>query len=127
MLLGLNHPRVSSLQGLRWAYRWHAEMKPYMDQVNERLGVVEKAEGVGDPAHPKQQWPPPELCPVCRAPPTDGSSVGAWNEAEVLHFLQNFYDASRPRSFGGRKDLTDGGATEAAAIATCVLGPSLDR
>lgn len=91
-----------------------------MAQVNERLGAVEKAESLGDPAHPKLQWPTPELCPLCRAPAVGGSGPGAWNEPEVLRFLQTFYGASRPRSFGGRKDLADGGATEAAAIATCV-------
>ena len=48
----------------------------------------------GDPFFPKVQWPPPELCPLCRAPSvTAGAGKGGpdaepeWNEDEVCHLL----------------------------------------
>ena len=51
----------------------------------------------GDPFFPKVQWPPPELCPLCRAPSvTAGATAGKasseaepeWNEDEVCTLPQ---------------------------------------
>ena len=62
--------------------------------------------------YPKKLWPPVELCAECHAP-EGGSS--RWNEAEVLRFLQHFYQVTRPRSSGSRKHL---GALDGENLAT---------
>ena len=41
-------------------------------QVNGRLQKQEEDGKDGDPAFPKQQWPPSHLCPLCHSP---GSQV----------------------------------------------------
>jgi len=81
-------------------------------QVNERVGATERDGRSGDPKFPKKLWPPAELCAECHAP-EGGSS--RWNEAEVLRFLQHFYQVTRPRSSGSRKHL---GTLEGVALAT---------
>ncbi len=59
-------------------------------QVNKRVADEEFKDHSGDPFFPKVQWPPPELCPLCRAPSvTAGATAGKaeaepeWNEDEV--------------------------------------------
>ena len=37
-------------------------------QVNKRLAEQEKTGLAGDPAYPKQLWPPKQLCSLCYAP-----------------------------------------------------------
>ena len=37
-------------------------------QVNGRLEKQEEEGKDGDPAFPKQQWPPSKLCPLCHLP-----------------------------------------------------------
>eukprot|EP00850_Spirogloea_muscicola_P010603 SM000063S19993 [mRNA] locus=s63:128466:132447:- [translate_table: standard] len=62
------------------------------NEVNERL-AKEEAEpdgSQGDPAFPKQQWPPVELCPACQAvKPVDG--VHVWDKDAVYVFLVTYY------------------------------------
>ena len=64
------------------------------EQVNERVADEEFKDHSGDPFFPKVQWPPPELCPLCRAPSvTAGAGKGVsdaepeWNEDEVCRLL----------------------------------------
>lgn len=61
-------------------------------QVNKRVADEEFKDHSGDPFFPKVQWPPAELCPLCRAPSVAaGASAGKassgaepeWNEDEV--------------------------------------------
>jgi len=82
-------------------------------QVNERVGATERDGRSGDPKFPKKLWPPVELCAECHAPESGGS--GRWNEAEVLRFLQHFYQVTRPRSSSSRKHL---GSLDGIALAT---------
>lgn len=65
-------------------------------QVNARLAEEEKERGDGDPFYPKLQWPPPELCPLCRAPLLRGAEAAKpqWNEGEVARFLLKHYVAA---------------------------------
>ena len=42
-----------------------------------------------DPAHPKVQFPTPQLCQSCYANDTDGSSH--WNNTAVFFYLLDFY------------------------------------
>lgn len=52
-------------------------------QVNRRLEAVEKNTGDGDPAFPKMQWPPTEVCPLCRLPSLVSKADITWNEDEI--------------------------------------------
>ena len=65
-------------------------------QVNARLAEEEKQRGDGDPFYPKLQWPPPELCALCRAPLLRGAEAAAvqWNEGEVVRFLLKHFMAA---------------------------------
>ena len=65
-------------------------------QVNARLADEEKERGDGDPFYPKLQWPPPELCALCRAPLLRGAEAAKpqWNEGEVARFLLKHYTAA---------------------------------
>ena len=56
-------------------------------QVNRRLESVEKTSGEGDPAFPKMQWPPLELCPLCRLPSINKKADVTWNEEEVYRCI----------------------------------------
>lgn len=40
----------------------------HLPQVNGRLETQEKEGKDGDPAFPKQQWPPAHVCPLCHMP-----------------------------------------------------------
>uniref|UniRef100_A0A914WWW1 Sulfhydryl oxidase n=1 Tax=Plectus sambesii TaxID=2011161 RepID=A0A914WWW1_9BILA len=64
---------VAPQEVVLWLWRAHNE-------VNERL----KGAASEDPSFPKQQFPPPSLCPSCRS----GSS---WDEKVVLDFLTKHY------------------------------------
>jgi len=55
-------------------------------QVNRRLESLEKNSGEGDPGFPKHQWPPLELCPLCRLPALNKKADVTWNEEEVYRF-----------------------------------------
>ena len=59
--------------------------------MNRRLEALEKSNGDGDPAFPKAQWPPAELCPLCRLPSLGNKGEITWNEEEVYRFLLAFY------------------------------------
>ena len=65
-------------------------------QVNARLAEEEKQRGDGDPFYPKLQWPPLELCALCRAPLLRGAEAAKpqWNEGEVARFLLKHYVAA---------------------------------
>ena len=65
-------------------------------QVNARLAEEEKQREDGDPFYPKLQWPPPELCALCRAPLLRGAEAAKpqWNEGEVARFLLKHYTAA---------------------------------
>lgn len=66
-----------------WLWRAH-------NVVNKRLeGAVNE-----DPKRPKTQFPPATLCPSCRRAGSDD----AWDEANVLEFLRNFYSDSTMES-----------------------------
>ena len=55
-----------------------------LPQVNRRLESIEKNSGDGDPASPKIQWPPSELCPLCRLPSLKKKEADVtWNEEEI--------------------------------------------
>jgi len=96
----------SSQHQIRPKRIWYSARRFLVAQVNTRLAKMEEAEGLGDPMYPKQEWPPPELCPLCREPSTQPNSAASeWNKVEVLHFLRNFYSVSRPHSYGSRKAL----------------------
>ena len=56
-------------------------------QVNRRQESVEKTSGEGDPAFPKMQWPPSELCPLCRLPSINKKADVTWNEGEVYRCM----------------------------------------
>jgi hypothetical protein len=56
------------------------------EQVNRRLESLEKSSGEGDPAFPKRQWPPSELCPLCRLPSLNKKAAVTWNEEEVHRY-----------------------------------------
>jgi thiol oxidase len=84
-------------------------------QVNKRLAKQELQDHSGDPFFPKTQWPPPELCPLCRVPRLVTGQAAEqdpeWNEDEVYRFLLNFYgDSGKPDAaatfFSGRHGFT---------------------
>lgn len=59
-------------------------------QVNERLRDIEARYShstTGDAEFPKEQWPAPESCPLCR----ESNSSGAWVEDRVLEHLENVF------------------------------------
>lgn len=67
-----------------FAFSRHLKFGKHTDlQVNRRLESLEKNSGDGDPAFPKLQWPPSELCPLCRLPSLQRKSDVTWNEEEV--------------------------------------------
>lgn len=86
---------------------------PCHAQVNKRVAKEELTDLSGDRLFPKVQWPPPDLCPLCRAPSLATAAASEstalepeWNEDEVFHFLLRFYgDEARRESaaqeFGG--------------------------
>ncbi len=62
--------------------------------MNQRLAHEEAEAGDGDPAFPKQQWPPRALCAPCHQGATataDATALPQWNTDEVLHFLLRHY------------------------------------
>uniref|UniRef100_A0A061S7X1 Sulfhydryl oxidase n=1 Tax=Tetraselmis sp. GSL018 TaxID=582737 RepID=A0A061S7X1_9CHLO len=67
-----------------WLWRVHNE-------VNMRLEKVEREHGTGDPAMPKVQWPPAEVCADCRRKATD-----EWDEDRLYDFLLRFYGGPPP-------------------------------
>ena len=86
--------------------------------MNKQVADEEFKDHSGDPFFPKVQWPPPELCPLCRAPSVAaGAGQGGepeaepeWNEDEVYRFLVKYYgdagekaDAASVAYFGGRQ------------------------
>ncbi|EFJ47022.1 hypothetical protein VOLCADRAFT_121037 [Volvox carteri f. nagariensis] len=84
----LSSPEAAAVTDRRalalWLWRVHNE-------VNERLHGIETRYGhstTGDPEFPKEQWPAPESCPMCR---TEDS--GAWVEERVWEYLQGVYGA----------------------------------
>jgi hypothetical protein len=94
----------SSVAAFDWpstdAEHWHAPLVGAALQVNKRLAEDEKSGATdGDPLFPKVQWPPAELCPLCRLPLPSGQADHSatdveWNEDEVHRFLVRFYGAS---------------------------------
>eukprot|EP00850_Spirogloea_muscicola_P018853 SM000177S03186 [mRNA] locus=s177:170813:175590:+ [translate_table: standard] len=74
------------------------------NEVNERL-AKEEAEpdgSQGDPAFPKQQWPPVDLCPACQAvKPVDG--VHVWDKDAVYVFLVTYYGNTATPSGGEQR------------------------
>ena len=80
-----------------------------------RVGAAERDGRSGDPAFPKKQWPTVEQCARCHP---SGGGPGAWDEVEVLHYLQDFYGVTQPRSSGTRKHLGSLNA-EATVIDRC--------
>ncbi|KAJ8279655.1 hypothetical protein COCON_G00067210 [Conger conger] len=59
------------------------------NRVNNRLaGDLSE-----DPAFPKIQWPPPELCPRCHTVKRNGDH--SWNQEEVLKFLKEYFSSER--------------------------------
>ena len=75
--------------GLMWSWRAH-------NKVNARLAEAEARgdpTGAGDPAVPKVQWPPADVCPACHG-------AAEWNDEEVFKFLVGYFHglgAPRPR------------------------------
>jgi hypothetical protein len=76
--------------------------------VNERVRLLEEQNADGDPAYPKAQWPPAELCPDCRLPAAEASTPGpaagarplsleesltaqGWAVDHVAAFLDSYY------------------------------------
>lgn len=64
-------------------------------QVNARLERQEEDGKDGDPAFPKQQWPPADLCPLCHLPSSQVSQclhiscTGAYTRrTPALHLMQ---------------------------------------
>lgn len=66
-----------------WMWKAH-------NQVNGRLEKQEEEGKDGDPAFPKQQWPPSKLCPLCHLPNSQETDP-RWNEDEIYRFLLKFY------------------------------------
>lgn len=58
--------------------------------VNRRLENEENESGTGDPAYPKTQWPPEEICSECQREQVVSDRV-EWKEATVQDFLIQFY------------------------------------
>lgn len=65
-------------------------------QVNKRLEEHEAHANDGDPSYPKMQWPPAELCALCRMPTLAPETGVAWNVDEVFRFLVKFYGGALP-------------------------------
>eukprot|EP00850_Spirogloea_muscicola_P013071 SM000087S23353 [mRNA] locus=s87:214429:218468:+ [translate_table: standard] len=119
---------TSRRDAVLWVWSAHNE-------VNERL-AKEEAEpdgSQGDPAFPKQQWPPLELCPACQAvKPVDG--VHVWDKDAVYVFLVTYYGTTAAPSGGeqlarrGLKGLTTiqklGPSSGGIALGGCVSGGS---
>ncbi len=98
---------------------------PLPAQVNKRVAKEELTDLSGDRLFPKVQWPPPELCPLCRLPSlaTAAAAESAarepeWNEDEVFRFLVRFYGDD------GRVDAAahDYGGSRCAACASLLSG-----
>ncbi len=49
--------------------------------MNRRLESLEKSSGEGDPGFPKRQWPPSELCPLCRLPALKKKADVTWQKS----------------------------------------------
>ncbi|KXZ42884.1 hypothetical protein GPECTOR_113g296 [Gonium pectorale] len=84
-------PEAAALSDRRqlalWLWRVHNE-------VNERLRGIETRYGhstSGDPAYPKEIWPPPERCPDCRRGTEQPSGRVRWDEDAVWALLQRTY------------------------------------
>lgn len=87
----LPFPKFSRIHATAGCVPYH-HRRP--SQVNERVGKQEAEGSDGDPAFPKVQWPPSEVCPACRKRgDSDSGSAGsdAWDEAAVLAFLRQYY------------------------------------
>lgn len=69
-----------------WMWKAH-------NQVNGRLQKQEEDGKDGDPAFPKQQWPPSHLCPLCHLPDSQDTDP-KWNEDEIYRFLLKYYSAA---------------------------------
>ena len=92
---------VAALRGGRGAPARLAALTAWRvhNEVNARLAGEEAANGGGDPAAPKQPWPPAALCAdcACVAPAGcertwPGAPGGAlWDEAAVERFLASYY------------------------------------
>lgn len=80
-------PEAESVSSRRDAVLW---MWKAHNQVNGRLQKQEKDGKDGDPAFPKQQWPPSQLCPLCHLPNSQETDP-KWNEDEVYRFLLKYY------------------------------------
>jgi len=58
---------VDSFLGFN-VFKWAPSEAAAVAQVNGRLEKQEEEGKDGDPAFPKQQWPPSKLCPLCHLP-----------------------------------------------------------
>ncbi|KAL3143049.1 hypothetical protein ABBQ38_003324 [Trebouxia sp. C0009 RCD-2024] len=92
-------PDAESVTTRRDAVLW---MWKAHNQVNARLERQEEDGKDGDPAFPKQQWPPADLCPLCHLPSSQSANP-SWNEDKTYRFLLKFY--SQPSTSKGLIDL----------------------
>lgn len=87
------------MEGVRDSFAFNGIIGNFwLVQVNKRVGEQELQDHSGDPFFPKIQWPPPELCPLCRVPSlaTGQDQDPEWNEDEVYRFLLAYYaDSSK--------------------------------
>jgi Erv1 / Alr family len=62
-------------------------------QAHNRANSFLSGDATEDPSHPKVQFPSRQSCSQCYIATNDNNET-AWNEGEVLKFLQTYYGAS---------------------------------
>lgn len=119
MTAGWESENIATRQGAAlWLWRMH-------NKVNERLEKEERESrgAKGDPAFPKQQWPPEQLCPPSQCRHGDAAAPGPWNEDSVFRFLEAYYGASGAAGgAAGGASLDDGGGGGGGGVAGQTLG-----